>query len=182
MRRYRELILTLAATAAFGIACSSGGTTRGGGTGTDAACSSAAAKLRSCNLLSEGAVDCEGEITDCHADCFAAAACAELETTLCGPDDVQTTVATCLDGCAPQFTCTSGETIDANWQCDGMDDCADGSDEAGCPEPATFACQDGNETVPLSWQCDGYPDCSDGSDEIGCPARPQEAQLVCPSA
>ena len=121
-------------------------------------------------------------MTDCHANCFNAATCAELETTFCSPNDVATTLLTCLDNCNPQFTCANGETIDGNWQCDGEADCSDGSDEAGCPASTTFACQDGNGTVPSSWQCDGEPDCSDGSDEVGCPAQPQQAELVCPNA
>jgi hypothetical protein len=32
----------------------------------------------------------------------------------------------------PDFTCSDGSTIPGYWVCDGMDDCADGEDEADC--------------------------------------------------
>nr|XP_045618855.1 uncharacterized protein LOC123770744 [Procambarus clarkii]XP_045618856.1 uncharacterized protein LOC123770744 [Procambarus clarkii]XP_045618857.1 uncharacterized protein LOC123770744 [Procambarus clarkii] len=34
---------------------------------------------------------------------------------------------------ADKFTCTSGTCIHKEWQCDGQQDCEDGSDEVGCP-------------------------------------------------
>ena len=85
----------------------------------------------------------------------------------------------CSDG-APPFTCTSGEQVAANQRCDGMVQCADGSDEAGCPEP--FTCVDGS-TIPSAWLCDGFDDCPDAADEAGCPATCRgtrdDAQLAC---
>jgi hypothetical protein len=37
-----------------------------------------------------------------------------------------------LDACA-EWTCTSGQIVNRQTVCDGQQDCADGSDENGCP-------------------------------------------------
>ncbi|MDA1167525.1 MAG: low-density lipoprotein receptor class A repeat-containing protein [archaeon] len=64
------------------------------------------------------------------------------------------------------YTCHDGEVIDADWVNDGMDDCADGSDEFddGGGEEWTFICGNGDE-IPFSWVNDGMDDCADGADE-----------------
>jgi hypothetical protein len=83
-----------------------------------------------------------------------------------------------MDACTPQFTCDDGETIPTEWECDGVEDCADGSDEASCGDSGSasgggslpdsvFLCGSG-EMVPVAVRCDGLPDCADGSDEEGC--------------
>ncbi|HEX6244642.1 MAG TPA: hypothetical protein VFZ61_27175, partial [Polyangiales bacterium] len=64
------------------------------------------------------------------------------------------------------FVCTDGEKVNAAYECDGEEDCSDGSDEARC---ATFQCRDGAQLVPQALVCDLERDCSDGSDEDqGC--------------
>lgn len=78
-----------------------------------------------------------------------------------------------LEDCTDtQFTCNNGACIDAGLACDGMAQCADGSDEfpnnpvcvPGCAVDE-FTCNDGG-CVGAGATCDNTPDCADGSDEL----------------
>lgn len=98
------------------------------------------------------------------------------------------------DGVTPDwmYTCDKGKTcIFADWQCDGDEECKDGSDEdvQKCanidPESDLCVkitdngvvpywmrvCQDQGQCIFASWVCDNENDCLDGSDEAECPLQ-----------
>ena len=91
----------------------------------------------------------------------------------------------CLGG---HFKCDDGTCILIEYQCDGIPQCTDGSDEKECDPvcdlPANSDCVHCNRTIctctdlfyqcetsgciPLSKLCDRVSDCNDGSDESDC--------------
>ena len=85
------------------------------------------------------------------------------------------------EGGGDSFTCDNGEKYPASYECDGIKDCDDYSDETNCGvEEGTEeegAEEEGGEEYILcnngvsiyeDWVCDGEPDCMDGEDELGC--------------
>lgn len=81
------------------------------------------------------------------------------------------------DGSCAGYTCAGEEDAQAcvpwEWKCDGVYDCASGSDESTCEGDARtcvdgeFRCNSG-QCLPGEWQCDFQVDCADGEDEDGC--------------
>ncbi|XP_050452085.1 vitellogenin receptor isoform X1 [Cataglyphis hispanica] len=79
------------------------------------------------------------------------------------------------------FRCDNGECVLFTFECDGEEDCLDGSDEDNCSDNFTltyphniicatneFKCES-KHCIPKEKFCDAVKDCSDGSDEYyGC--------------
>merc|ERR1719253_941251 len=83
----------------------------------------------------------------------------------------------CQEG---EFKCRSGDCTTA---CDGLEECSDKQDEAGCLKPGESAeCKRdqylcAERCIPDLWYCDGQPDCSDRSDEISESCQSRNASM-----
>ncbi|MGM0597543.1 MAG: LDL receptor domain-containing protein [Myxococcota bacterium] len=130
-------------------------------------------KLNSCDLLTEGEMPDGSEPSTsydkCTVNCVIKTDCDSLYTLYC-EEETPESLELCADDCFNKyaFECGDGSLIQPDFECDGYEDCDDGSDEAGCPEVQVFVCDNGDE-IPEDFECDGDADCNDGSDEVGCP-------------
>ncbi|XP_071850074.1 uncharacterized protein [Apostichopus japonicus] len=70
----------------------------------------------------------------------------------------------------PDFKCIDSSTCFSRDElCDGVSDCNDTSDEAGCTVHKTtecFSCDLGEKCISFSWLCDEIVDCEDLADEM----------------
>ncbi|XP_062283383.1 suppressor of tumorigenicity 14 protein homolog [Scomber scombrus] len=70
--------------------------------------------------------------------------------------------------CPGEFQCSNNLCINTTLQCDGWNDCGDGTDEDNCKcEASQMKCKNGR-CKPKFWECDGLDDCGDNSDEENC--------------
>jgi hypothetical protein len=116
---------------------SGGGTTSGGSGGAlTGVCAQAASYVAQCGVTGDfGACDSTSASDACIAACILAASCADI-LAMNSSGTPSTAFVTCLSACptdtTTQWTCANGNQIDADYVCDGMDDCGDNSDEANC--------------------------------------------------
>jgi Low-density lipoprotein receptor domain class A len=124
-------------------------------------------KMRECAILSpEGKYNGTLETfyyDKCLARCLLSVPCEEVKITVCASGHSNPLTTMCLALCANEFV-TCPDTLRPGKRCDGMMNCSDGSDEAGCD---FFTCKSG-QRIRDSQKCDDEPDCSDGSDEMNC--------------
>lgn len=137
----------------------------GGGDGAgNASCRGILKAYADCGVFEGGTLTChavaERDLDVCIAACVNEAECDDIVEYVCD-DDPNGCIANCFD---EEFSCDDGESIDTQFQCDGIADCEDGSDEDGC-DPSKFRCAQFGEEISGNRVCDGTFDCPNGADE-----------------
>jgi hypothetical protein len=142
----------------------------GGGDGNgNASCRSEHQRYIDCGIWEGGYTGTchtqpDTQYATCVSACVADATCGELEDFVCRDDPN-----TCLRRCEnDDFDCTNGRHVAALDQCDGDDDCFDGSDEEGCAL-SFFRCSEFSPVKIDGGQvCNGQCDCDECIDEAEC--------------
>ncbi|XP_064465976.1 low-density lipoprotein receptor-related protein 1B-like isoform X2 [Ornithodoros turicata] len=105
----------------------------------------------------------ECQLRDKYSDCIDGVCQCVHPTSTCSK-----THTGCLND---TFQCNNGQCISWFFVCDGMKNCADGSDESGCKKYhcplGSFQCDDGT-CKSRATVCNGKWECPDGSDEARC--------------
>ncbi|XP_019632080.1 PREDICTED: MAM and LDL-receptor class A domain-containing protein 1-like [Branchiostoma belcheri] len=76
-----------------------------------------------------------------------------------------------------ELRCTNGQCVSAMFQCDGVSDCSDNSDEVGCTgdfpcNGSSVYCGSTSSCLSQTTRCDGTDDCTTGADEALCGSCP----------
>ncbi|XP_072050701.1 cadherin-23-like [Amphiura filiformis] len=66
------------------------------------------------------------------------------------------------------FACANGQCIYGGIACDGIQHCADASDESECSMVCGVRCDAGTKCLNASKECNGVQECADNTDELGC--------------
>ncbi|VDP66805.1 unnamed protein product [Echinostoma caproni] len=121
----------------------------------------------------------------------------QVRCSVDGTDRFATSTIVIEDTCPHGFRrCRSGDCLPAGRFCDGVRDCADGSDEdprlCNECEPTVRKCEYYQNRAPLKsthmvhWICDGEDDCGNGFDEANCPdplfAQCGDYMFTCPNS
>jgi len=138
-------------------------------------------------------IDCQLDVDEMDLACEERAGCDDVALDACStsavpedtcgptPLEIQDALGVCgfggssdpanptLDG----FNCDDGQVIESIFECNGTQECTDGSDEANCGDGGVgfvqgdFDCQD-DTFVNASLVCDGVADCLENQDEALC--------------
>lgn len=81
-----------------------------------------------------------------------------------------------------EFQCGNRQCIHYSLFCNGVTDCADNTDEAGCAvcdSTSEIFCPLGRTCVSIRSKCDGRIDCQGGTDEIDCAPKLKDNFTIC---
>lgn len=143
-----------------------------GGNVTGAYCDAWVARIRECGSLGEGRyAGCTNHgdpVEACEVACIQSASCTAVVDFFCG---LGAEIFDCQGACIGELpvVCSDGMRYSYDYRCDGIDDCVNGEEEAGCTATGTVKCRNVDQRIASTAVCDGVADCSDGSDEpAGC--------------
>ncbi len=146
---------------------------------TTESCDRIQQKLADCDTSGDYYLYCYGDTftyDKCMADCFQAASCDDAMASACNLDAMNDFY-TCWNDCSETayFICEDGSEVPEYSVCDEVEDCADGTDEAGCPMPTEYECPDDAGTFYTEAdRCDEFNSCATlpSADEANCACLP----------